>query len=99
MSTYGYLEQVNKEQSVNAGYSTVSVSSAQTNPADNVIPMVSEDAIDTDMSDKIVFCHFFTPNCDTIDTDMSDKIDKAENVNETKPLKEPKKKEKASSFS
>ena len=54
MSTYGYLEQVNKEQSVNAGYSTVSVSSAQTNPADNVIPMVSEDAIDTDMTDKVV---------------------------------------------
>ncbi len=55
MSTYTYLEQLNKDQSVNSGYNTAQTgTAAQTSPAQTVIPMVSEDAIDTDMSDKIV---------------------------------------------
>lgn len=99
MPTENYLEQLNKNQSINPEFAPVTPGTLQgSDPAKTVIPMVSEDAIDTDMSDKIVFCHFFTPNCDAIDTDMSDKIDKAENVNETKPLKEPEKKEKTGFF-
>ncbi len=55
MTTYNFLEQLNRNQSVNPDYiSAATNTTAQSNPAATVIPMVSEDAIDTDMSDKII---------------------------------------------
>ena len=90
MPTENYLEQLNKNQSINPEFAPVTPGTLQgSDPAKTVIPMVSEDAIDTDMSDKIVFCHFFTPNCDAIDTDMSDKLVQTQSLNAPQNDKKP----------